>query len=92
MGGNPRGNRSQANGMILLCPSRHRQARISLDRCGLRIVPLTDLGTDGPCVFHINTAAVAGLGGPANWVVLAIETTPGVFGFIDNTLSPVSMR
>ena len=49
MGGD-HGIRSRSDQMILLCQSHHRGST-SLHSGDLRIRPLTDRGTDGPCAF-----------------------------------------
>jgi hypothetical protein len=78
-GGNPRRDRSAANRMIALCPPRHRESRISLDRGTLKIQPLTKAGTDGPCRWSVDVTALDLRSGKATWVVVGTEFARGVF-------------
>lgn len=48
MGGDPTGERSQPELMILLCIRRHRESAISIDKGTLECQPLTAAGTAGP--------------------------------------------
>lgn len=50
-GGDPTGERSKAELMILLCPARHRTSAWSVDQKTLRWTPLTDAGSDGPVAW-----------------------------------------
>jgi hypothetical protein len=58
MGGNPKGDRSTQDQMILLCRVRHQQGIISRHKGSLAIRPLTDAGTAGPCAFAIDVWAL----------------------------------
>lgn len=58
MGGNPSGDRTVPEHLILLCSARHRENRISLDRGTLKIVPLTGQGMRGPCAFQVDRQAI----------------------------------
>jgi len=58
IGGDPTGDRSQSDRMILLCSARHRENRVSLDRKTLRIVPLRKDGYAGPCAWYVSAGAV----------------------------------
>lgn len=58
MGGNPEGDRSQPEKMILVCACRHRENAVSLDRGTLACVPLTADGTAGPVKWLIQTSEV----------------------------------
>lgn len=69
-GGNPDGTRSVRSKMILLCQNHH-QGRTSLHSKDLRIVPLTEQGTDGPCKFEFSM-------GSLGWVTEFVETAPRV--------------
>jgi hypothetical protein len=51
IGGDPRGEVSTADQMILLDFLTHQSGPLSLEQHGRRIVPLTDRGTSGPCEF-----------------------------------------
>lgn len=65
-GGNPAGDRSATGLMTLLCPFRHRENRVSLDKGTLRWRPLTDQGANGPIVWEEQAT-------PGVWVELARE-------------------
>ncbi len=58
MGGNPAGDRSQPEGMILLCAWRHREAPISIDRGTLRWRALTLHGARGPVAWDVKAEAL----------------------------------
>ena len=58
-GGNPKGDRSQPAGMILLCQARHQANQIAVDRGTLQIRPLTPAGLAGPCSFWVDGGAAA---------------------------------
>lgn len=78
MGGDPTGQKSLPEGLILLCPFRHKENRISVDRGTLRIVPNTDARLAGPCTFYVQQSAV--LPGAADrWVEVGRETARHVF-------------
>lgn len=62
--GGDHGVRSTAAQMILLCRLRH-QGPISLHSGDCRISPLTSRGTDGPCIFEMQTEA--------GWKVISVE-------------------
>lgn len=53
MGGDPSGARSTPDKLILLCRGKHQELPVSLHKGTLKIVPLTDKGTRGPCRFDI---------------------------------------
>jgi len=53
MGGNPLGDRSDPEHMILLCSARHRESTYSYDKGTVQIAPLTTRGLAGPCVFTV---------------------------------------
>ena len=58
MGGNPAGDRSAPEDMILLCAPRHREHPIALDKGTLRVVPLHERrGFAGPCTFEVELPA-----------------------------------
>lgn len=78
MGGNPKGDRSQPEGLILLCAARHRENSISVDRGTLRIRPLDRVyGLSGPCAFLVDVNKLRDDYGahPQKWVEVARETT-----------------
>lgn len=79
MGGNPSGNRSTADRMILLCRHRHQDGRVSIHKGTLRILPMTRAGMNGPVVFMIDvTAAGQAPSVRAKWRVVARESRVGV--------------
>lgn len=78
MGGNPKGDRTAPELLILLCSARHRENAIALDRKTIRIRPLVaKLGTRGPCAFDIDMRTFRGQpAGPAKWLEVAREKAP----------------
>lgn len=83
MGGNPKGDRSKADKLILMCAARHQENAVSVHHGTLRVRPLTEAGTAGPCAFLVaaekvpwDTVAHA-LG--AGWVEVGRETSLHVF-------------
>lgn len=53
MGGDPTGDRSQPDLMVLVCPFRHRENRVSIDRGTLRWRALKPTqGAEGPIVWE----------------------------------------
>jgi hypothetical protein len=85
MGGNPKGDRSEIARMILVCAPRHRENPVSLDRGTVRLTPLTDAGTRGPCTWAVHVPSLKlKLASPwpgmqVEWMLLAIETAQHVF-------------
>jgi hypothetical protein len=84
-GGNPRGDRSAADRMILLCAPRHRESPYSVDKGTLRVVPLNPAGgTAGPCIYEARVEDLQRLNdrglvvdfGPGEWWELARERAP----------------
>lgn len=71
IGGNPRGDRSQPDNMILLCIVRHKEGRVSLDQGTAAIRPLTSKGTRGPCAFDLRLGK--------SWIEVAREIAPHEF-------------
>lgn len=80
-GGNPLGDRSEVDRMILLCAPRHRENPVSLDRETVHVHPLTAAGTRGPCRFSVYTPACKLKVGTTieTWFVVATETAPHLF-------------
>lgn len=68
-GGDPKGLRSDTDNMVLLCPFRHLENRVSIHQGNLQWDPLTKIGANGPIVWRE-------LHGKA-WIVLARETSIG---------------
>lgn len=62
--GKGRGGSSLARNMILLCSLRHEWP-ISLHSGDCRISPLSSRGTDGPCIFEMQSEA--------GWKVIHVE-------------------
>lgn len=60
-GGDPKGERSTAAGMICLCKWRHQDGPISRDRNTMRYVPLTDAGCNGPVAWEVKTQTLLDL-------------------------------
>lgn len=56
MGGNPKGDRSEADLMVLVCAARHKENIFSIDRKTIRWRPLTSKGADGPIAWDIKVA------------------------------------
>lgn len=88
MAGDPTGERSHPSRLLLLCNWRHKLSKFSIDRKGIRWVPLTDAGANGPIQWEL---AGAHLPMPiflerypglelrpdvGEWFVLATETAP----------------
>lgn len=71
MGGDPSGERSKPERMIVLCSARHKENKYALDRGTIRIRPRTRKGTAGPCAFDV---ALEGL-----WTEVGRETRLHVF-------------
>lgn len=67
MGGDKALIRSQRHLMIRLCV-RHHQGPWSIHSKDLRVVPLTDKGTDGPCQFEMRDHKA-----PDGWRVVGVE-------------------
>lgn len=74
MGGNPSGDRSTADKMILFCTHRHQHGNISRHHGTLRLVYLTKDGTNGPVAFELHGDA---FGRSGTWFEVARETRPG---------------
>jgi hypothetical protein len=73
MGGNPSGDRSLAEGMLLLCVHRHQDGSISRHKGTLRAVPLTAKGMNGPVKWEADASRLWPLAGE-KWVELARES------------------
>lgn len=76
MGGNPTGDRSTPEGLILLCRTRHQGPKLSLHAGTLRIDPLTDRGWRGPCDWAVRSDALK-LPGDTRWLRYAWEDAHG---------------
>ena len=58
MGGNPAGDRSAPELMMLLCACRHKENAVSIDRGTLKWVPLTADGANGPVAWYISASVI----------------------------------
>lgn len=88
MGGNPSGDRTVPALLVLICNWRHKLAKFSIDRGGIRWEPLTPAGADGPIRWLIDAEAMQGAAlseigillairpDDGGWVELARETAP----------------
>lgn len=73
MGGDPTGELSVPELMVLVCNWRHKEGSISIDRETLKWEPLTDAGANGPIAWFLK-----GDGLDADrWYELARELEPG---------------
>src|SRR3990167_729001 len=87
-GGNPAGDRSRANGLILLCRHRHQDGAVSRHAGTLRAVALTPEGMNGPIAWEVDASAVypelkpfetgwfeiaREEGGPQHWLLFTAE-------------------
>lgn len=83
MGGNPAGDRSTADRMILLCTHRHQDGQVSLHKGTLWARPLTLAGYDGPVAWLIDADTLfAGMyryvARSARWAEVGVERAVGV--------------
>lgn len=83
MGGNPAGDRSKADLMLLVCGARHKDNIASIDKGNLRWRPLTARGSNGPVAWdlHVQMIERSSTGFLATdvgieWIELAVETAP----------------
>jgi hypothetical protein len=76
MGGNPKGDRSAPELMVLVCSARHRENLVSIDRASLRWRPLTKDGANGPIAWDVDARCLKAGGGDykRTWVEVARET------------------
>lgn len=77
-GGNPAGDRTKPEILIVLCSARHRENIVSLDRSTLQIRPLTEHGMRGPCAFDVDAASIKPRA-KARWIEVARETARHVY-------------
>lgn len=82
MGGNPAGDRTVPELMVLVCSARHRELPISIDRGTVRWRPLTEDGANGPIAWDLNASLVRGYPlsstESSDWFQIAEEIAPGV--------------
>jgi len=85
MGGNPAGDRSKADLMVLVCHRRHKDGRVAIDKGTLRWRALTARGSNGPIAWDVDLPPSCDLYAllPANrkspWFELARETAPHTY-------------
>ena len=77
IGGDPTGERSLPERMMLLCNWRHKEDRFSIDKHGIRWVPLTDRGSNGPVACEIEIGRFSNGTLAHSWVEIARESAPG---------------
>ena len=74
MGGNPKGDRSTTDKMLVLCAARHRLHRFALDRGTIKWVGLTRHGADGPVKWLVDMPTLVDeQHGRSRWVEVARE-------------------
>ena len=71
MGGDPKGTRTRRDLCMGVCPPHHEM----IDRKDLRVTPLTERLTDGPCSFERREWVSAST---APWLQIAVEIRPGL--------------
>lgn len=76
MGGNPAGDRSKAELMVLVCAARHKENAIAIDRGTLRWRPLTARGSHGPIAWDVDLPATVEQmrSDEKRWIEVARET------------------
>jgi hypothetical protein len=80
MGGNPAGDRSKADLMVLVCHRRHKDGRVAIDKGTLRWRALTARGSNGPIAWDIQADMIAfSFARGREWFTLAIETAPHTY-------------
>lgn len=72
MGGDPTGERSKPEVMLLLCKWRHQDAPVSRHKGTLRTIYLSDEKADGPLAFEVLLSAVYP-GSSGGWFEVARE-------------------
>jgi hypothetical protein len=70
MGGDPTGERSAPEKLILVCNWRHKEGRYAIDRKNIRWRPLTAEGSNGPVAWDIRAPWLFG----HEWFEIARET------------------
>lgn len=78
-GGNPTGDRSAPELMVLVDAARHRENRMSIDRGNVRWDGLTKNGSNGPIRWWVNVAAMTNPHAEPRWVEVAREIAPHVY-------------
>jgi hypothetical protein len=95
MGGNPEGDRSTPDRMILLCTHRHQDGAVSLHKGTLWAKPLTPAGYDGPVAWYVDADTLfAGMyryvAKAARWAEVGRERAVGVLE--EGLLTPQQRR
>lgn len=93
MGGDPTGERSAPELMVLVCNWRHKESRYSIDKKTVRWVPLTDAGAKGPIAWEIWAPWLFG----HKWTEFARESAIGhceitLYSLIDILNSEIAER
>lgn len=79
-GGDPTGQRSQADWMVYLCCGRHRTNKFAVDQGTLRWCALSPEGADGAILWQAHVMSFSShVPAVMGWVTLATETAPHVF-------------
>lgn len=79
MGGDPTGERSTPEKMLLICNVRHKEGAISIDKGSLRWEALTDAGANGPIAWSIDIGRFSGgMLAAGTWIEIAREASRGV--------------
>jgi hypothetical protein len=78
MGGNPAGDRSKADLMVLVCGARHKDNTIAIDRGTLRWRALTARGSHGPIAWDVDLPGTLDdmREGKKRWFEVARESAP----------------
>lgn len=78
MGGDPTGERSAPEKMILVCNVRHKESKFAIDKETIRWDGLTPAGSNGPVSWSIDIGVFsAGMLAAGTWVEIAREESPG---------------
>ncbi len=73
IGGNPLGDRSTPDGMILLCGHRHQHGAVSLHKGTLEPRALTSDGMNGPVAWFVDASALWSEHAGEGWILVAVE-------------------
>lgn len=78
IGGNPKGDRSTPEIMVLLCNHRHQYGKVSRHAGTLRALAQTGDGYNGPVTWQVEGSALGMPEWDGQWIELARESSPGV--------------
>ena len=88
MGGNPTGDRSTADAMVLLCRHRHQDGAIAIHKGTLRSRPLTAEGTNGPLAWEVDKTVLwsgaSFVTRDSRWLEVARESAVQQVGFLSD--------